>query len=130
MVLLICVPIILLYLVAGKYLMYFFMDDPSEQALESGIRFLRIVSPFYIVISMKLMLDGILRGAKLMKEFMVATFAALFVRVTLVFLLSELLGYVGACFSWPFGYSTGLAFSLVYYLRFMKKQSYQERREQ
>ena len=97
MVLIICLPIILLYMTAGRQLMTFFMDEPSEQALASGMLFLQIVSPFYIVISIKLVADGILRGAKLMKQFMIATFVALFVRVSLVFLLAGPFGYPGAC---------------------------------
>ena len=40
-----------------------FMNEGSTIAMETGTQFLRIVSPFYFVISLKLMADGVLRGA-------------------------------------------------------------------
>ena len=120
MVLFLCVPIILVYLIAGQSLIRFFMDAPSELALASGTRFLQIVSPFYLVISTKLIVDGILRGAGMMKEFMVATFMALFVRVLLVAVLAGPFGYSGMWSAWPLGYSTGTIMSLYYYRRAFK----------
>ncbi len=48
--------------------MVLFMDNPSAEALSSGFIFLRILSPFYFVVSTKLVADGILRGAGLMKQ--------------------------------------------------------------
>lgn len=115
MVVILCVPIICVYMGAGRSLIRFFMDDPSELAVLSGSRFLQIVSPFYLVISTKLVVDGILRGAGLMKEFMIATFLALFVRVVLVGVLAGPFGYAGMWCSWPLGYSTGTVMSLFYY---------------
>ena len=50
----ICIPIVLLYLIGGKYLIYAFMEDPSAEALSSALKFLRIVSPFYFAVSAKL----------------------------------------------------------------------------
>ena len=52
--------------------------------METGMEFLKIVSPFYFVISLKLMADGVLRGAGAMKSFMIATFSDLLLRVILV----------------------------------------------
>ena len=63
-----------------------FMNEGSTIAMETGTQFLRIVSPFYFVISLKLMADGVLRGAGAMKSFMIATFTDLFLRVILAFL--------------------------------------------
>lgn len=53
-------------------------DDASAVAFNTGITFLKIVSPFYFVISIKLVVDGMLRGAGAMFSFMVATFTDLF----------------------------------------------------
>ena len=88
MVWIICVPIVLLYVFAGKYLIYAFMDDPSDAALQSGFLFLRIVSPFYFLVSAKLVADAVLRGAGLMKQFVITTFTDLLLRVALAFILS------------------------------------------
>ena len=58
-----CVPLTVLYFLAGQYLLYLFLDNPTGTAMQVGIQFLRILSPFYFVVSAKLVSDGILRGA-------------------------------------------------------------------
>ncbi|HBL40693.1 MAG TPA: MATE family efflux transporter, partial [Ruminococcaceae bacterium] len=70
-------------------LLRFFLDNPSALAVSSGVLFLRILSPFYFVLSVKLVADGVLRGAGKMKLFMIATFTDLILRVVLAFVLSE-----------------------------------------
>ena len=64
------------------------MDDPTPMALHSGIVFLRILAPFYFVVSTKPVTDGVFRGAGMMRAFMAATFTDLIPRVTLAFVLS------------------------------------------
>lgn len=117
MVWIICIPIVLLYLAAGNGLIEFFMDEPSESALLSGVRFLRIVPPFYFVISVKLVADGILRGAGMMKQFMTATFTDLVLRVVLAFGLSARFGYIGIWWSWPVGWGIATILSVWFYRR-------------
>lgn len=115
---LLCVPGVLLYFLGGRTLMGFFLDAPTELALSSGIAFLRILSPFYFVVSAKLVADGILRGAGRMKQFMTATFTDLILRVVLAFVLSKTaLGYVGIWCAWPIGWVTATALSLLFYRR-------------
>ena len=115
---LLCVPGVLLYFLGGRTLMGFFLDAPTELALSSGIAFLRILSPFYFVVSAKLVADGILRGAGRMKQFMTATFTDLILRVVLAFVLSKTaLGYVGIWCAWPIGWVTATALSLLFYHR-------------
>ena len=117
MVWIICVPLVVLYLSATKPLIEVFMDEPSETALVSGVMFLKIVSPFYFVISVKLVADGILRGAGLMKQFMIATFTDLVLRVVLAFVLSEYFGYIGIWCSWPVGWVIATGMSIWFYKR-------------
>lgn len=111
----ICVPLILLYMLASKELVHIFMDVPSDAALNSGILFLRIVSPFYFVVSAKLVSDGILRGAGLMRQFMAATFSDLILRVALAFILSISFGSTGIWCAWPIGWTIGTLISLTFY---------------
>lgn len=115
MVWIICVPIVLLYLLASEFLIQAFMDEPSEVALLSGVQFLRIVPPFYFVIAVKLVADGILRGAGMMKEFMIATFTDLLLRVALAILLSGQFGYIGIWSSWPIGWCIATVMSVLFY---------------
>ena len=112
---LICIPLVILYLFAGKYLVYLFLDTPSEAALETGIVFLRILSPFYFVVALKLVSDGVLRGAVMMKKFMVATFTDLILRVLLAWLLSIPFASTGIWLAWPIGWTIAAVMSYFFY---------------
>ena len=112
-----CLPIVALYLLGGRMLVNIFMNEPSEAAMASGVQFLRIVSPFYFVVSCKLVSDGVLRGAGLMKEFMAATFTDLILRVGLAIALSKALGAVGVWCAWPIGWSIAMVLSVIFYRR-------------
>ena len=111
------VPLVILYLFAGKFLLLLFMNQDSTLALATGKQFLRIVSPFYFVVSVKLVADGILRGAGRMSQFMVATFADLILRVVLSIVFSKVLGLgaVGIWLSWPVGWTAGMLLSVLFY---------------
>lgn len=118
MVWMLSLPLFLLYFFAGRGLLHLFLDSPTETAMHTGIIFLRILSPFYFVISSKLVADGVLRGAGMMRQFMVATFADLILRVGLSLILSKtLLGATGIWCSWPGGWVIGTAISLFFYYR-------------
>lgn len=110
-----CIPIVILYILANHLLIQFFMDEPSEMALLSGTQFLKIVAPFYFIISIKLVADGILRGAGLMRQFMIATFTDLTLRVILAMILSSQWGYIGIWCSWPIGWCIGVILSVWFY---------------
>ena len=111
----ICVPLVLLYLFAAKYLVFAFLDTPSEAAIETGITFLRILSPFYFVISLKLVSDGVLRGAGLMKKFMIATFTDLILRVVLAKVLSIPFASTGIWLAWPIGWTIATVMSVIFF---------------
>lgn len=115
MVWVICVPIVLLYLIFKNELISFFINEPTVLAVETGVKFLKIVVPFYFVISAKIATDGIHRGAGHMNKFMIATFSDLILRVLLSFLLSGAFGATGIWLSWPIGWCIGTAMSLILY---------------
>lgn len=112
----ICVPVCALYLFAGKYLMYAFLDDVSGAALKTGLTFLRVISPFYFVIAAKLVADGVLRGSGMMKQFMIATFTDLILRVVLAEVLALTpLGTTGIWMAWPCGWCVSAVLSIIFY---------------
>ncbi len=117
MIWILCVPVVILYLTGTELLVRFFINEPSEMALSSGMQFLYIVSPFYFVVSVKLVADGILRGAGAMRQFMIATFTDLFLRVALAKILVMSLGYIGIWCAWPIGWSIAMVLSVVFYRR-------------
>ena len=113
---LLSIPLFFAYFFAGKWLLYLFMEDPSALALQTGITFLRILSPFYFVISAKLVADGILRGSNMMNKFMIATFTDLILRVGLAIVLSgTALGSVGIWSAWPIGWTVAAILSIMFY---------------
>lgn len=108
-------PLVLLYFFGGQYLLRLFLDEPTGLAMTTGVQFLHILAPFYFIVSMKLVIDGILRGAECMKQFMAATFTDLVLRVVLAKVLSVSLGTVGIWLAWPIGWAAGMVISALFY---------------
>jgi len=115
MVWIISIPLVLLYFFAGKQLLYLFLDNPTNTAIHTGTMFLCILSPFYFVVSTKLVADGILRGAGLMSRFMITTFTDLILRVVLAIILSKQFGSTGIWCAWPIGWSIATTLSVIFY---------------
>ena len=112
-----CIPLVLLYEFGTVGLVHIFLESETGEAMDSGVMFLRIVSPFYFVVAAKLVSDGILRGAGLMKRFMIATFTDLVLRVVLAEVLSRTsLGTTGIWLSWPIGWAIAAVLSIAFYM--------------
>ena len=117
MVWLLSIPLIALYWLSSDALIKLFVENPSRTALDTGRAFLRILSPFYLIISIKLVADGVLRGSSMMKQFMVSTFTDLTLRVALAFALSAAMGATGIWCAWPVGWSIAAVLSILFYRR-------------
>ena len=120
MVFTLCVPVIALYFLFPRGPISLFMEEGSVDAMQTGVDFLRIVSPFYLVVSIKLIADGVLRGAGRMREFMIDTFTDLILRVGLCIVFSSLFGVIGIWCAWPVGWAIGTALSALFCLGYMK----------
>ncbi len=117
-----CVPFCIVYIFFGKYLLLLFMEENAAPALLTGRQFLWILSPFYFVVSVKLVADGILRGISSMRQFMIATFTDLLLRVVLAFILSDQTkSAVGIWCAWPVGWTVAMFISVFFYHRNMNK---------
>lgn len=109
-------PLFLLYFFGGNIVLKLFMDAPTKLAMQTGITYLKILSPFYFVVSAKLVADGILRGSGMMKKFMIATFTDLILRVLLAFCFSRTaLGATGIWCAWPIGWCVAAVLSIGFY---------------
>lgn len=115
-------PFFALYFLFSREMMGLFMDHGSTDAIKAGRLFLQIVSPFYFMISIKLMTDGILRGAGAMIYFVAATIPDLILRIVFAFLLSPRFGSAGIWMAWPFGWITATILTLIFYSKILKKQ--------
>ncbi len=123
MVWILSLPLAITYFFFGNHLVNFFIDNPTKEAVQSGFTYLRILSPFYFAVSAKLVADGILRGAGKMKQFMLATFTDLILRVVLAYALSRTaLGSVGIWCAWPVGWVVATVISLYICRIELKKQ--------
>lgn len=114
----VAIPVTVLYLTLGAPLVNFFVNNPDGDAVAVGCRFLTIVSPFYVVMSVKLSCDAVLKGAGAVACFVISTFVDLILRVVLAFIFSGPLGLGtdGIWWSWPVGWGVSAILSIVFYL--------------
>lgn len=125
---LVAVPFFILYFFFGNRMMSLFLK-PSEagKAIKIGKEFLTIASPFYFIAAIKLMCDGLLRGAGMMAGFMSSTFTDLLLRVILAgffsgnFIKSLGYGITGIWMAWPVGWSISMVISIIFTWYLFKK---------
>lgn len=113
----IMIPFAFLFFFLGRYFIYIFMTDFTSEAVSIGVMFLKIVTPFYIVLIVKVIGDSVLRGTGSMKAFTISTFVDLVLRVVFAFILSKPFGPTGIWMSWPIGWTTGMIISQIFYRR-------------
>lgn len=108
-------------LAGGSFWIKIFMEkSPDMQAVAAGTSFLYIVSPFYLMVCFKVVTDGALRGIGAMKEFMIANFADLIMRVIFSIIMSKLFGYLGIWWVWPMAWVVGTSLSVGFYFKKMR----------
>lgn len=111
----IAVPFVIAFFFFGNTVLQIFMENSTGDAIVAGREFLKIVSPFYFVISLKLIADAILRGSSVMAGFMISTFTDLILRVILAYVFAGVWGSTGIWFSWPVGWTISAVLSLLFY---------------
>ena len=110
----VAVPFILCFFCMPKTMINLFLDDGGTKAVEIGTTFLRIISPFYVFVGIKIMSDGALRGKGARQYFMISTFTDLILRVVLAFVLARPYGSTGIWLSWPIGWLVSTVLSVVF----------------
>lgn len=120
----ICLPVVLVYMLAAEPLVHLFLKEPTQLAMKTGIELIRILSPFYFVVSVKLVADGVLRGTGNMKPFMISTFTDLILRVALAIIFAKQFGVIGIWCAWPIGWFIAMIMSVIFYLTVMGRYDY------
>lgn len=121
MLIVVSLPFFIAYFVFPNTMMNIFVKSSETGIIDVGRIFLKIVTPFYFVISAKLTFDGILRGAGRMRAFMASTFTDLLLRVILAYVFSYALNSeVGIWLSWPVGWTIAVVISAVFYFIYYK----------
>ena len=115
-------PFFVAYFIFPNMMMNIFVSGSEADIIKVGRIFLQIAAPFYFVIALKLVMDGILRGIGNMKAFMASTFTDLLLRVILAYIFSYMLhSEVGIWLSWPVGWTIAAVISCLFYASFYKK---------
>lgn len=96
-----------------------FLDTSKPEliqgALTAGRNFIHIVTPFYAFMTLKIISDGVLRGAGAMLEFLAGTFTSLFLRVLFSYVLGSAVGENGVWWAISIGWILPCAMSYVFY---------------
>lgn len=108
-------PFVVLYFGLSKQMMGLFLNAESSAAIHAGVMFLRIVSPWYFMIVVKLMTDGIIRGSGAMIYFVIATIPDLILRIGFALMLSPRFGSTGIWMAWPFGWIAATVLTIIFY---------------
>ncbi|MCH5147122.1 MAG: MATE family efflux transporter [Clostridiales bacterium] len=115
--LIIALPFFLIFFIFPSFAVKLFMTEVSEEALTAGRHFLMFVSPFYFIICLKLISDGVLRGTVKVWCFLISTFSDLLLRVGFAYILEGPAGLQsdGIWLSWPVGWTLSTVLSLILY---------------
>lgn len=108
-------PFVILYFVFSRQMMGLFLGAESVETISAGMAFLKIVSPWYFMIVIKLMTDGIIRGSGAMVYFVVATVPDLILRIGFALVLTKSFGSTGIWMAWPFGWIVATTLTLIFY---------------
>ena len=92
-------------------------EDSTQLAIDTGLDFMRITSPFYFAVCAKLICDGVLRGSESMNYFMATTFTDLILRVILAFIFSSFWGVMGVWIAWPISWVIAAIMSVMFYCK-------------
>ena len=104
-------------------------DADFDAMVVAGREFLTVTSPFYLLVGVELVFNGMHRGESKMLLFMLATGGDLVFRVALSYLLVPSLGFTGVCWAYSIGWIVGLAFALGgFFVSGRKPISYEKNR--
>jgi len=102
----------------GRQIISFFISSRSNlEAIEFGIRYIRITCVFQIIQGILQVYNGVIRGASDVRGFMGSYTLNLFARVSCGYALAYFLGLRYIPYAWPVGWAVGLATG---YMRYAK----------
>lgn len=114
-------PFVILYFGFSRQMMSLFLNAESTGALDAGVAFLQIVSPWYLMIVVKLMTDGIIRGYGAMLYFVLATIPDLILRIIFALIFSQKFASTGIWMAWPFGWLAATGLTIFFYRKVLQK---------
>lgn len=109
------IPCVIISFFGAEFLVKLFIGEGDVAAIETGVRYLRIVTPFYMILMAKFTCDNVLKAAGAMTPFMITTFSDLIIRVVTAYVFSALFGSNGIWWAWPVGWVIGSGLSIYFY---------------
>lgn len=101
----------------GTVLLSLFVEDSAQKKaiIDAGMGFLKIVSPFYLLVCFKIISDGALRGIGAMVPFTLATCSDVVIRIAFGGYFSARWGIQGVWWIWPLAWMVGTGMSVGFY---------------
>ena len=93
----------------------FLWDEGTGLAVSTGVSYLRFIGWFFVLIGLKMITDGLLRGAGDMKMFTVANLVNLTIRVVLAVTLAPRIGIEMVWYAVPIGWLANYLISFAEY---------------
>ncbi len=94
----------------------FLNKESSQLALQTGTSYLKFMGFFFVLIGLKMITDGVLRGAGDMKVFTVANLVNLTIRVFVAFHFAPVWGVAAVWYAVPMGWTANYLLSFGRYL--------------
>ena len=89
--------------------------DSTEVALSTGVSYLKFMGLFFTMIGLKMITDGLLRGAGDMTIFTISNLVNLGIRVVFAFLMAPILGMPAVLYAVPIGWTSNYLISFCEY---------------
>ncbi|MBR2521059.1 MAG: MATE family efflux transporter [Oscillospiraceae bacterium] len=117
------VAVVLVMQVFPAQLIRLFIDgSKGAEVIEVGVKFLRIISPDYLIICFIITTGGLMRGVGRIRDFFIVTVVDFTVRVAMCFILTGALNsYTGLFWAWYFGSTVDVIPCLLIYAWMCRK---------
>jgi putative MATE family efflux protein len=101
-----------------------FLDDGDNAGvIEVGVKYMRIISPDYLLICFIITSGGLLRGIGRIRDFLIVTLLDFFIRISMSYILclGVKMGYTGLFWAWYFGSAVDLVICGIWYRNMCRK---------
>ena len=115
---------VVLRLFHSSIIQIFMEGDGGIEALETGNAYLTFIAPFFVLIGVKAITDGVLRGAGDVNIYMIANLVNLGIRVLVANIFAPIVGVQAVWWAVPIGWGVNFLISFIRYKteKWSKKQ--------